>query len=65
VEKCVDRVMRVIQRRRKRALLPGFTGPLLTLDQALSNRIGDAILAWKFPPDHPQSVPVGEAGDRE
>jgi NAD(P)-dependent dehydrogenase (short-subunit alcohol dehydrogenase family) len=51
VEKCVDRIMRVIERRRAKALLPAFTGPLLTFDDVLARRIGDAILAWKFPPD--------------
>jgi NAD(P)-dependent dehydrogenase (short-subunit alcohol dehydrogenase family) len=51
VEKCVDRVVRLIVRRRKQALLPAFTGPLLVLDQALAGWIGDAILAWKFPPE--------------
>jgi NAD(P)-dependent dehydrogenase (short-subunit alcohol dehydrogenase family) len=49
VEKCVDRIMHVILRRRKKALLPAFTGPLLTLDQALGGWLGDGILAWKLP----------------
>jgi hypothetical protein len=47
----VDRVVRLIARRRARALIPWFTGPLLTLDQALGGWIGDFILAGKFPPD--------------
>jgi NAD(P)-dependent dehydrogenase (short-subunit alcohol dehydrogenase family) len=51
VEKCVDRVVRLIVRRRKQALLPGFTGPLLALDQCLGNWIGDTILARCFPPE--------------
>jgi NAD(P)-dependent dehydrogenase (short-subunit alcohol dehydrogenase family) len=51
VEKCVDRILRLIERRRAEALLPGFTGPLLTLDDVLRRWIGDYLLAWKFPPD--------------
>jgi NAD(P)-dependent dehydrogenase (short-subunit alcohol dehydrogenase family) len=51
VEKCVDRVIRLIVRRRKQALLPWFTGPLLAIDQFLGNRIGDTLLARKFPPE--------------
>lgn len=51
VEKCVDKVVRLIARRRAQALLPWFTGPLLWLDDALGDVIGDRILEWKFPPD--------------
>jgi NAD(P)-dependent dehydrogenase (short-subunit alcohol dehydrogenase family) len=51
VDRCVDRVVRLIARRRKQALLPWFTGPLLALDQCLGNWIGDAVLAAKFPPE--------------
>jgi NAD(P)-dependent dehydrogenase (short-subunit alcohol dehydrogenase family) len=50
VEKCVDRIVRLIVRRKARALLPPFTGPLLALDQFLGQRLGDRILTWKFPP---------------
>jgi NAD(P)-dependent dehydrogenase (short-subunit alcohol dehydrogenase family) len=50
VEKCVDRVVRLIVKRRARALLPGFIGPLMWMDQAVGCLIGDAILRWKFPP---------------
>src|SRR5262249_17158935 len=51
LEKCVDRVVRLIVKRRTKALLPAFTGPLLTLDQAMGNWIGDLILAARFPPE--------------
>jgi NAD(P)-dependent dehydrogenase (short-subunit alcohol dehydrogenase family) len=51
LEKCVDRIMRLIVKRRREACLPAFAGPLVTLDQALGKIIGDAILAWKFPPE--------------
>jgi len=32
VEKCVDRIVRLIVKRRSRALLPAYAGPFLTLD---------------------------------
>lgn len=51
VEKCVDRVVRLIVRRRPQALLPAFAGPMLLLDQALGGRFGDRLLARRFPPD--------------
>jgi NAD(P)-dependent dehydrogenase (short-subunit alcohol dehydrogenase family) len=52
VEKCANRVMRLLERRQARALVPWFTGPLLTLDQALGGRIGDWILGQRFPPEN-------------
>jgi hypothetical protein len=51
VEKCVDRIIRLIIKRRPHALLPAFAGPLLTLDDILGRWIGDRILAVKFPPE--------------
>lgn len=51
VDKCVDRIVQLIARRRKQALLPWFIGPLLAVDQLLGEHIGDRILAWKFPPE--------------
>jgi short-subunit dehydrogenase len=51
VEKCVDKIVRLLVKRRSQALLPWFTGPLLTLDEAFGNWIGDRILEWKFPPE--------------
>jgi NAD(P)-dependent dehydrogenase (short-subunit alcohol dehydrogenase family) len=53
VDKCVDRVVRLIVRRRREALLPWFTGPLLALDQTLGGRLGDRLLAGRFPPEAP------------
>ena len=50
VEKCVDRVIRLIQRRQREALIPWFAGPLLRVDGMLGQRIGDRILTRKFPP---------------
>ena len=51
VQKCVDRLLRLIARRRAEALLPGFTGPLLVLDRALGSWIGNALLRYNFPPE--------------
>jgi NAD(P)-dependent dehydrogenase (short-subunit alcohol dehydrogenase family) len=51
VEKCVDRIVQLIVKRRRRVLLPAFAGPLLTIDHALGRWVGDRILAAKFPPD--------------
>jgi NAD(P)-dependent dehydrogenase (short-subunit alcohol dehydrogenase family) len=53
VKKCVDRVVRLIVQRRAAALLPAFTGPLLGIEHFLGSWLGDAILARRFPPDHP------------
>jgi NAD(P)-dependent dehydrogenase (short-subunit alcohol dehydrogenase family) len=54
VDKCVDKVVRLIVKRRAHALLPWFTGPLLALDQVLGDWIGDRILEWAFPPESSQ-----------
>ena len=51
VERCVDRIIRLIVKRRREALLPWFTGPLLNLDRLLGSWIGNHLLAWKFPPE--------------
>jgi short-subunit dehydrogenase len=51
VEKCVDRIVRLIVKRRRQALLPGVAGPLFTLDRIFGSWIGDRILAAKFPPE--------------
>jgi NAD(P)-dependent dehydrogenase (short-subunit alcohol dehydrogenase family) len=51
VEKCVKRIVRLVVKRRRQALLPAFTGPLMTLDDMLGRRIGDWVLAWRFPPE--------------
>jgi dehydrogenase/reductase SDR family member 7B len=48
VERCVDRIVRLIVERRAEALLPGFVRPLIALDQALGGRLGDAYLGGKF-----------------
>lgn len=51
VDKCVDKVVRLIEKRRTKALLPAFVGPLLALDPFVGNMVGDFILQWKFPPE--------------
>jgi NAD(P)-dependent dehydrogenase (short-subunit alcohol dehydrogenase family) len=50
VEKCVDRVIRLVVRRQRQALMPWFTGPLLVIDEMLGRAVGDRILMRKFPP---------------
>jgi NAD(P)-dependent dehydrogenase (short-subunit alcohol dehydrogenase family) len=51
VEKCVDRIIRLIIKRRAQANLPAFMGPLLWLDQIVACWIGNLILRYKFPPE--------------
>ncbi len=51
VEKCVDRVVQLIVKRRKQALLPGFIGPLLHMDASIGGILGDLVLMNRFPPD--------------
>jgi NAD(P)-dependent dehydrogenase (short-subunit alcohol dehydrogenase family) len=64
VERCVDRVVRLIVKRRPQALLPGYSKTLLTLDHIFGGRIGDRILAWNFPPEAgPEAQRGGRGGD--
>jgi NAD(P)-dependent dehydrogenase (short-subunit alcohol dehydrogenase family) len=48
VERCVDRIIRLIVKRRPEALLPDFVRPLIALDQVFAGRLGDAYLGGKF-----------------
>jgi dehydrogenase/reductase SDR family member 7B len=50
VEKCVDRVIRLIRNRRSQINLPWFVAPLFWLDQIVGRTIGNAILRYAFPP---------------
>ena len=50
VERCVDRIIRLIVKRKRQALMPAFIGPLLVVDEMLGRVIGDRILTRKFPP---------------
>ena len=51
VEKCVNRILRLIVKRKRQALMPWFTGPLLVIDEILGRVIGDRILTKRFPPE--------------
>jgi NAD(P)-dependent dehydrogenase (short-subunit alcohol dehydrogenase family) len=48
VETCVDRILKLIERRRGEALLPAFVRPLLAIDELFGKRPGDGFLAKKF-----------------
>ncbi len=48
VEACVDRLMRLLVRRQSEALLPGFVGTLVAIDQATGGWLGDRLLARRF-----------------
>jgi NAD(P)-dependent dehydrogenase (short-subunit alcohol dehydrogenase family) len=51
VEKCVDRIERLLVKRRSEALLPGFVRPMLALDQLLGGWLGNWILGNRFHPE--------------
>jgi NAD(P)-dependent dehydrogenase (short-subunit alcohol dehydrogenase family) len=51
VEKCVDRIVRLIVKRKRQALMPAFTGPLMVIDEMLGRTVGDRILMRRFPPE--------------
>jgi len=55
VDKCVDRIVRLIIKRRRQALLPWRAGPLLMIDELMGRAIGDRLLTWNFPPEKRQS----------
>ena len=46
--KCVDRIIRLILKRRREVLLPWYAGPLIGLDRLLGRRLGDLLLSRKF-----------------
>jgi NAD(P)-dependent dehydrogenase (short-subunit alcohol dehydrogenase family) len=50
VEKCVDRVVNLIIKRKRQALLRPFLSPLLALDEITGGRLGDWYLGGKFDP---------------
>jgi len=57
VAKCVDRIVRLILKRRAEALLPEFVRPLIALDQLFAGRLGDRYIGGKFVPrDPPQQL---------
>jgi NAD(P)-dependent dehydrogenase (short-subunit alcohol dehydrogenase family) len=51
IEKCVDRIVRLIAKRQREVLLPAFAGALIGLDRLLGRGLGDRLLGWKFPPE--------------
>jgi NAD(P)-dependent dehydrogenase (short-subunit alcohol dehydrogenase family) len=48
VEKCIDRIVRLIERRRRETLLPGFVRPLFALDELVGGWLGDWYLGKRF-----------------
>ncbi len=48
LERCVDRLIRLILRRQNEALLPGYVGPLLALEQMLGGHLADRLLLRRF-----------------
>src|SRR5262249_41441566 len=51
VDQCADRIVRLISKRQREVLLPGFAGLLIGIDRLLGRRPGDRLLARKFPRD--------------
>jgi NAD(P)-dependent dehydrogenase (short-subunit alcohol dehydrogenase family) len=49
LEKAVDRIVRMIAKRRRQAILPWYAGPLLVIDEMLGRVLGNRLLARKFP----------------
>ena len=50
VEKCVDRIIRLLERRQSEALIPWIARPLMMVDNLLGQVLGDRILERNFPP---------------
>jgi NAD(P)-dependent dehydrogenase (short-subunit alcohol dehydrogenase family) len=48
VERCVERIVGLIVKRKPEALLPGFVGPLLALDKVLGPWLGDWFIGRQF-----------------
>jgi NAD(P)-dependent dehydrogenase (short-subunit alcohol dehydrogenase family) len=51
VEKCVNRIIRLLLKRRAEALLPWIAGPMFALDRLLGGWIGNWLLKRRFPPE--------------
>lgn len=58
VEKCVDCIVRLIVKRKRQALFPWFTGPLMVFDEMLGRMIGDRIFMRHFPPTPKEGDPT-------
>jgi NAD(P)-dependent dehydrogenase (short-subunit alcohol dehydrogenase family) len=66
VEKCVDRMIRLLVKRRPEALLPGFVGPLMALDELFTGRrLGNWLLRRRFHPEdcRPREGPSGNQAE--
>jgi len=50
LEKCVDKVVRLIAKRKRQAIIPWYAGPLLVVDEMLGRVPGNRLLTRKFPP---------------
>jgi short-subunit dehydrogenase len=50
LEKCVNRIMRLLVKRRAEVLVPWFAGPLLAFDRLTGRWIGNLVMKWNFPP---------------
>jgi NAD(P)-dependent dehydrogenase (short-subunit alcohol dehydrogenase family) len=57
VEKCVDKIVRLIVKRRAQVNLPWYMSSLLRFDENLACWIGDTLLRFKFPPEAPPAAP--------
>jgi NAD(P)-dependent dehydrogenase (short-subunit alcohol dehydrogenase family) len=58
VQKCVARIVRLLLKRRAEALLPGFVGPLMALDQLFTGRwLGEWLLRSRFDPEDCRRTP--------
>ncbi len=51
VERCVDRIIGLLKRRRRQAMLPIYAAPLLAMDHLIGPWLGDRILGYNFPPE--------------
>jgi NAD(P)-dependent dehydrogenase (short-subunit alcohol dehydrogenase family) len=48
VEKCVDRVVRLIVKRKREALLPAYVRPMLAVEDVIGPWLGDRVIGWFF-----------------
>ena len=48
VEKCVDSIIDLLEKRKGEVVLPWFVRPLLALDEAVGGKLGDRYLGRKF-----------------
>jgi NAD(P)-dependent dehydrogenase (short-subunit alcohol dehydrogenase family) len=64
VEKCVDRIVRLLVKRKPEALLPGIVWPLLALDAAVGPWLGDWFVARRFARSDLPPAPQGNGAER-